>query len=508
MKSPNTDFLDMPCRVCNIGHNRHTADHNEWWVKCDNCEQMTFCYVPMPHQLRFHQDNVKFKMYAGGYGSAKTSTCGAEFIMLALNTPNGVGLVGAHTYPQLDETAKKQIMDMLPQELIADYNQQKNRIILTNGYRIMFRSFDDEQKLRSLNLCHVWMEEANGTTLEIFTQLQTRLRHHATSNHCIILSTNPDNNWIKSDFLLKSARIYGSEDEYKRNREEMNDDMHTHIARTDMNTYLPPNYVETVSKGKPDYWVRRYLHGSFMNAEGLVYPLFDKCIEYNLTKDDVINNIRTKGWTVYAGSDFGIQDPTTLLMLAVDPVDGMAYLYSEYVRNRVAPPTHAKAMRSDMAHLPIGTLQKLVGDPSGKKKSIGDNKSIFDHYAEYGIYYREGDNRIEAGIMKVHGYMEMGKLKILSSCVETIREGQNYRYPEIELGGKATDKPVDKDNHCMDTLRYIVQELPDDPAQLRNEAYGHKELIYIKDSQAHLPHALRTDEDEYLNQGDWYNYYY
>ena len=460
----------------------------------------------MPHQLRYHQDPAKFKMYAGGFGSAKTSTCGAEFLMLALSTPNGEGLVGAYTYPQLELTAKKQIMDMMPSELIASHNLQKGILTLTNGYKIYFRSFDDEQKLRSLNLCHVWMEEANGTPYEIFTQLQTRLRHHATDKHCIILSTNPDSNWIKQEFLLKSARIYGSEDEYARPQKDINPNMHTHIARTEMNTFLPSTYVEDVSVGKPEHWIRRYLRGSFIHAEGLVYPKFEEAIEYEITREQVLHNIQTKGWYVYAGSDFGIQDPTTLLQVAIDPIDGMAYVYDEYVRNLVAVPTHAVAMKERMSHLPYGVLQKLVGDPSGKKKGIADRKSIFDHYAEYGIYYREGDNRIDAGIMKVHGYFELGKLKILANCTETIREGRNYRYPEIELGGKATDKPVDKDNHCMDTLRYIIQELPDDPLSMKNQMYGHKEMIYIENKQQHLPFALQTEEDDY--SGDWYNDYY
>lgn len=505
-KAPNGSFIDCRCEVCAVGVYKETIDSNEWWVKCDNCEQMVFCYQPMPHQLRFHSDPAPYKMYAGGYGSAKTSTCGAEFILLALNTPNGEGLVGAHTYPQLELTAKKQIIDMLPAELIENHNQSKGVLTLTNGYKIYFRSFDDEQKLRSLNLCHVWIEEANGTTLDIFTQLETRLRHHATDQHKILLSTNPDSNWIKTDFLLKSARIYGSVDAYVREFDDINKSMHTHIARTDMNTHLPPDYVEKVSTGKPDHWIRRYLHGSFIHAEGLVYPSFEDAITDEITRAQVIANIQTNGWYVYAGSDFGIQDPTTLLQVAIDPVDGTAYLYDEYVRNRVAVPTHAIAMKERMAHLPYGVLQKIVGDPSGKKRNINDRKSIFDHYAEYGIYYREGDNRIEAGIMKVHGYFEMRKLKILSSCVETIKEGRNYRYPETELGGKATDKPVDKDNHCMDTLRYIIQELPDDPLTLRNQVYGQRDVTSMRNSEQHLPHALQTEEDTF--KGDWYNDYY
>ena len=184
----------LACPTCKVTL-VSTSNHNEWWRKCPDCNQFTFLYNPMPHQERFHRDSAKFKMFAGGFGSAKSVTVAAEFVTLALNTPNGVGLVGAATYPQLERTSKKQVLEMIPQEFIAKpLNQKDNIMTLINGYEIMFRSFDDEQKLRSLNLCHVIMEEANGTSFAIFTQLQTRLRHHATDDHKILIATNPDMN--------------------------------------------------------------------------------------------------------------------------------------------------------------------------------------------------------------------------------------------------------------------------------------------------------------------------
>lgn len=154
-RSPNVQFLNTRCPHCKVGNMQHTECFNEWWVKCNECDHLVFCYIPMPHQLAFHYDSAKFKMFAGGFGSAKTSTAGAEFVMLALGTPNGRGLVGAHTYPQLEMTAKKQVVEMIPKCLVENESKQHNTMTLTNGYEILFRSFDDEQKLRSLNLCHV-----------------------------------------------------------------------------------------------------------------------------------------------------------------------------------------------------------------------------------------------------------------------------------------------------------------------------------------------------------------
>lgn len=503
-KSPNASFLDTDCS-CGRGKYKPTPCMNEWWVKCNDCDNMLFCYIPMEHQMDFHLDHHKIKMWSGGFGSAKTSTCGAEFIGYALSTPNGVGLVGASTYPQLEQTSKKQILDMLPDAFIDAIDKKNNIWYLTNGYEIMFRSFDDEQKLRSLNLSHIWMEEANGTDFSIYTQLETRLRHHATDDHRLLISTNPDMNWIRQEILMKSEVIVGASEKYVQQVEDINKNISTHIAATEKNTFLPPNYVNDLKAGKPQWWIARYLEGSFNFSEGAVYPHFSSTI-VDISPIEIKNNIRTKGWKVLGGGDFGIRDNTVLLLAALDPLEGIVYVYSEYVANRVGIPTHARAMKRDMEHIPLGSLMKLMGDPSGKRKNLSDSRSVFDHYAEYGIYFQPGDNRIDVGIMKVFSYIEMGKLKVLGHLKETIAEHLKYVYKPVDLGDKIDEKPVDKDNHTVDTLRYMIQELPDDPDKLRTETYGADSRSLVN-SQAHLPHALQSDDNETYFKDSWSHHY-
>jgi phage terminase large subunit len=150
-------FVDTVCPHCKFGALKTPSNGQEWHVSCNECGAITFCYVPMPHQEEFHKDNAKFRMWAGGFGSAKTSTCAAEMVRHCIETPNGMCLIGAQTYPQLEETAKKMFMDMMPQEFVLNYEKQKNKMTLINGHQILFRSFDDEGKIRSLNLTAWWI---------------------------------------------------------------------------------------------------------------------------------------------------------------------------------------------------------------------------------------------------------------------------------------------------------------------------------------------------------------
>jgi phage terminase large subunit len=440
------------------------------------------------------------------FGSAKTSTCGAEMVKHILGTPNGMSLVGAQTYPQLEETAKKQILDMIPEELRKQYLAQKNTLVCANGHRVLFRSFDEESKLRSLNLTAWWIEEGNTVSFDVFAQLQTRLRNHATDKHMGIVSTNPDLNWIRTDFLLKSEVIEGATETYVQHEEEIDPNFSTHIAATNKNIYLPDDFYETVAKNKPEWYVKRYLEGSFSFTEGAVYPMFNKNV-VDIDPREIREKVRRQGWKVVVGADWGLRDPTVQLLAAIDPKTGTVYIYDEYYEANTSIPKNAKEMKKRTEHIPLGSMQSMVMDPSGARRNPHDKRSIFDHYAEYGLFFKSGNNRIEAGIQKVYSYFSLDKLKILKSCVNTINEGINYKYKPAELDSDKNleEVPIDKDNHAMDSLRYLCQELPDDPDQLINEV--HFIPIAKEQSEEHLPWELRSDDNTIQDDGDMWLYY-
>lgn len=436
-------------------------------------------------------------------GSAKTSTCAAEMILAGLSTPKGVGLIGAQTYPQLESTAMKEFKLMLTKDLVESEHVQRKELNLVNGYTYMFRTFDSEDKLRSLNLTHFWVEEASTIAYDIFVQLKTRLRNNATDNHFGIMSTNPDINWIRTDFLLMSEVIHGADTNYHQDPETIDKDYSTHIAATKANKYLPEGFYEMNAKNKPSWWVDRYLHGSFSHSEGQVFPMAS---EHFIEPFDILTEIKTKGWEVLPGADFGLRDPTVMLMAAVDSDEGICYIYDEHYETNKPIPYHAKKMQEMIGKVPHGLLRQAVGDPSGKQRSKSDMRSIFDNYLEYGIYFKAGSNALDAGIQKVYTYFSLGRVKIFNTCKNTTKELINYKYKPTELGSEKNldEKPIDKDNHAIDTLRYIIQELPDDPNQLENKSYS-PTYGNINNKDKHLPHALQ-ENDSYSDSG-WASYY-
>jgi phage terminase large subunit len=493
-------YLGRICDHCKLGKYILPTSGQEWHLVCQECRAILFCYTPLPHQQRFHADKAKYRMYAGGFGSGKTTTAAAEMLKLVLSTPKGTSLIGAATYNQLEQTAQKTFLEMLPEDFIENRSIQKNYIDLINGHRILFRSLDDEGKARSLNLTYWWIEEASEVGYDYFVQLQTRLRNHATKFHKGILSSNPDLGWIRTDFLLKSGRIENATESYFVPEEDKNQNYSTHIAPTKLNTYLPPDFYASTAMGKPSFWINRYLNGSFSYSEGAVYQDFGDHIVKPFEIPDA--------WDRLGGADFGIRDSTVLLMSAIDPETGIVYLYDEHYKNNLPVPEHAKQMRTMVQKVPYGKLRTLVGDPAGARKNINDMRSIFDHYAEYGLWFKNGDNRIDAGIAKVQAYFSLGRLKIFSSCANTIREGLNYKYKPEELDAKKNpdNKPIDKDNHAMDSLRYLIQELPDDPSKLIQKSYHARNFKGRTDKDGGIPFELQTTDTQPVGHNAWLYY--
>lgn len=488
-------YIGQPCHSCNYGTYAVPTNGQEWHVVCNECNAIFLVYEPLPHQDRFHKDPRKFKMFAGGYGSGKTTTGAMETIDHILSTPGGTTLIGAETLPQLEQTAMKEFFEIFPAELIFYQSKQKNYIITENGHTVIFRPLDEEQKARSLNLTFFWIEEANGVNYDYFVQLQTRLRNTASSFPRGILTTNPDMNWVKTEFLLKADKIYNADVTYQQKQDEINKDFSVHIAPTHLNIYLPSDYYETTSRGKPDWWIRRYLEGSFENKEGLVYPNYSE----NIVDDFTI----PMHWERRFGADFGLNNPTAFVALATDPKTGISYIYWTHKQAQKPVNHHAEILNKHLKHIPYGVIRAMVGDAAGGQKNNDDMTSTFDHYMEYGIYWQPSTKKLEDSIMKMFTYFGLGKLKIFRSCEDFIEEIEEYRYPERSLdkvvkNEDTFEKPIKQNDHLLDAARYIVAELPDDPNDLINESYNANFEVHGANLQpSSIPFALQEDDDEW-----------
>ena len=159
-----------------------------------------------------------------------------------------------------------------------------------------------------------------------------------------------------------------------------------------------------------------------------------------------------------------INDPAALLLGAVDPETGTIYFYREYYQRGQVLTQVAKAYNEMVKDIPKGYLKVPLIDPSANKRSKVTGRSYKSQMGvEFDIHFKDANNHIIDGIAKTQNMFIHNKIKIFKSLKETLNEGCEYRYPTQEERSKNKnlgDLPLDKNNHLMDCLRYICQDIP------------------------------------------------
>lgn len=445
----------------------------EFFVYCPNCNAYICTYQPMDHQTAFHLDEHQQKLYAGGFGSAKTYTCGMEFLATVLQIPNSAGLIGAKTWGQVSDTCLKFVTENLPQNLVMTSHQDKVSyyIDLINGSRISAKAFDKEGKIRSANLSVIWIEEASEVEHEIFVYLQARLRNKAAffkgkNRLKCLLSSNPDVGWLNSEFLMKSDAVFyhgDVKDRYEIPEQDRDQFKSTHISATSANIYLPPDYEEKLAKNKEKWWVDRYLKGSFKYTEGLVYPEFT---DWFVTPFEI-----PKHWKRVTGTDFGRHDPTAHLVGALDPVNKIIYVYAELEEPLDDHPIDWIVNKIRQLHdFPDSQLAfPQQCDPRGRNRDQVSGQSWIDAYRSKGIIFQPARdceiNSIAPTILKVSTYAQNGRLKFFRTCQKLYNSFSKYRYQPRKVGDDSNqgEVPVDRNNHLPDALRYLLAPFPQFP---------------------------------------------
>lgn len=446
----------------------------EFFVYCPNCNAHICTYKPMEHQKAFHEDPHQKKLYAGGFGSAKTYTCGMEFIAHALQVPGGAGLIGAATWGQASDTCIKFICDNIPKALVAKSNQDKVNwyIDLINGFRISAKALDKEGKIRSANLSIIWVEEASEVAFNVVTYIMARLRNKKAfikgkSRLSMLLSSNPDVGWLNTDWLQVSDVIHyhgDVADRYEVKPERKDPSIATHISATSANIYLPPDYEVNLAKNKPKWWVNRYLKGSFKYAEGLVYPNFADWFEEPF--------VIPKYWKRITGTDFGRRDPTAHVVAALDPIRKIIHIYVDIEKTLEDISLDELITMIKKSHDFPETMLAYPHqcDPRGRNKDQVSGQSWIDAYRQRGIIFQTAKdceaNSIAPTIEKIREYASNGRLKIFKTCKNLWDSLSKYKYPPRDLGDDTNqgEIPMDKFNHLPDAMRYMMSPFPAFPA--------------------------------------------
>ncbi len=381
-----------------------------------------------------HNYSLDVAVYQGGYGSGKTFAGSLLGILLALKF-NGIrGLVGAQTYTLVRDTTLQSYFEHLNSMKLVDgvdykWISSEQKLVFSNGSEILFRHFDEPNKLKSLNLGFVEIEEMSDIPYDTFKMLLARMRQKVSPEwkrftYRIFGHTNPEiqQGWIYKTFFTNPPPNY-----------------RLICAPTTQNIYLPEGFCDELKKLYDKSYYETFVLGRTGNYN-----------ENLVVKDFTDKNVRDiqyqRDLDVHISCDFNV-DPMAWV-LAHKTEDKVFYFDELVIENTTTSKTCDEFYRRYPNH-----KGKVIinGDASG------DNRSCMSEYTNYVIIKKKLEsfgynveirikafnppikNRIAAFNAKVKNANGEICLYISPKCEKLLYNIYNLRYQE---GSSRIDIPT------------------------------------------------------------------
>lgn len=191
--------------------------------------------------------------------------------------------------------------------------------------------------------------------------------------------------------------------------------------------------------------------GRFVHFAGLIYDEFDQGVHVAPPLTE-LPEIRTD----IAGIDPGIRFPA-LLFAFVDEHD-VLHVFDELCPNDVtvdqlAIEYHRRSEQWGFCPGPWNVI-----DPSARNRDQRTGKSLQEAFRRAGVVTILGQNDVMAGINAVKQRLQTGRLVVHANCETTIQQLRKYRWrtPSRQAEAAVPERPVKRDDHTCDALRYIV----------------------------------------------------
>jgi phage terminase large subunit len=312
------------------------------------------------------------------------------------------------TLPSLKASVLRDFLEILRNnDLYSEiYHNKTSNEYWLNGNLIEFFSLDMGSRVRGRKRDMLFVNEANEIDYESWNQLLFR------TDGSIIIDYNPHDqfHWIYDKVLVRP-------------------DCSLHISTFMDNPFISDNLREEIQRLKetdPDYW-RVYGLGLRGRNRSLVF------------KFEIVDEIPSTARFLAFGLDFGFASDSSSLCATYIEGDNMyckEMLYETGLTNQ--------DLVRKFEQLGLDKRDEIFAD-SSEPKSIEE-------------IYRMGWNikgkkkfEINYGIDLIRRY----KLHITKESTNGIKELESYKYIE-DKNGNPTNKPLDKNNHFADSLRYSV----------------------------------------------------
>lgn len=386
---------------------------------------------------------ARINLWHGAVRSGKTVSSQVRWLKYIQEAPIGGHLlmVGVTI-----GTLKDNILDPIS-EMVGPENYRYSsgsREVWICGRRILIRGANDdsaEKKIRGLTLSGVYGDELTLWPQNFFKRCLDRLSVRGAK---FFGTTNPDSpyHWLKTDYI---------------DREDELNLQSYHFELAD-NPNLPNEYVEDLKKEFSGLWYKRFILGLWVVAEGAIYDQFDEDHHVIHSWDEIPfwnSTERPPFDKIVVGVDYGTSNPTSFI--ALGRYRGVWYAFAE---SRYDGAAKGKLQRTDQEH--STALQTFMENGGWVPDSIEVDPSAASFKQQLRRdnvrNIKSADNEVLDGIRTVSRALTKGELVIHSSCVSLIKEFSTYVWDPKAQEERGEDKPIKKNDHSVDALRYGVMK--------------------------------------------------
>jgi phage terminase large subunit len=348
----------------------------------------------------------------GGTSSGKTYSILQVLCLKAIEQPDQVISVVGQDVPNLKSGALRDMQSIVAsstdiQSWIKGYNASDRIFTFHNGSIIEFKSYQDSQDAKSGKRDYFFLNEANGISFEIYSELAMRTKKK------VFVDYNPNARfWVHEKLIGKEGTELIISD-------------HRH------NPFLPEiirKKIEALRNDDEELW-KVYARGMTGKIEGLIYRNWG-----------TIGMVPNEAQLIGMGMDFGFtNDPTACVLvyryngeLIIDEL-----LYHKGYTNQDIGQFFTQAG--------INKTVPIIAD-SAEPKSIEELRRMG--------WRIEGANKGKDSILNGIDILKRFRFNVTSRSSNLIKELNAYKWKEKD--GNATNVPIDSFNHGMDALRYLA----------------------------------------------------
>lgn len=355
----------------------------------------------------------KIVVEQGGTRSGKTFNI-LLFVIFnyCLRQSNKTITIARKTFPSVRATVMRDFINILKQHNFYReelHNKSSNEYILNNNL-IEFISVDQPQKIRGRKRDLLFINEANELEYEDWQQLIFRTKDK------IVLDYNPSDeyHWIYDKVLNR-------------------DDVEFHKTTYNDNPFLDKSIVKEIERLKEtdeQYW----------QIYGLGEKSTSKATIFNYYECDIIPE---DAEFISYGADAGYtNDPSTLVSVYKKE-------HNLYIKEHLYRTMMTTKDLSDHFKL-VGVGRNLIYFDAAEPRLIAELRRM-GHNVQPSL---KGRDSINAGI----DLLKRFKIHLTSDSKNLIMEFRNYKWLE-DRSGKLTNKPVPKNDHLIDAVRYATYSI-------------------------------------------------